>query len=55
MSKEVCELCEQHVEKIEGSKYDGDFICNNCFDSLPNPTGYCSLSCRLGNGCDGAC
>jgi len=31
------------------------YLCQECDDKCDNPTGYCSLDCQLGGGCDGSC
>lgn len=30
-------------------------VCNECADKMENITGFCSLSCQLGYGCDDSC
>ena len=31
------------------------FVCPTCIDKVEDKTGYCSLTCCLGYGCDGSC
>lgn len=31
------------------------YVCNECADKMENITGFCSLSCQLGYGCDDSC
>lgn len=48
-----CEHCEKQVPK---KNYNGEYeICEDCIEDLPNKTGYCGMSCRLGFGCDDSC
>jgi len=51
--KQFCEGCEELVEKLED--YTGRDLCESCSEKYDNKTGWCSLSCCLGNGCDQTC
>lgn len=42
------------IELDDGDNFEHE-ICSYCIEDLPNQTGYCSMSCRLGYGCDGSC
>lgn len=48
-----CKGCEEYTDKY--GEYNGMDLCEECDDKYDNKTGYCSLSCSLGNGCDGTC
>ena len=34
---------------------DGCYVCPECEAKMENSSGYCSLSCQLGYGCDDSC
>lgn len=48
-----CEGCEMYTDK-KSDEY-GFELCDDCNDIYDNKTGYCSLGCCLGGGCDEAC
>ena len=48
-----CEGCEEKVSKT--NTCFGYKLCDECNDKYNNETGYCSLHCCLGGGCDGSC
>lgn len=48
-----CVGCEDWVEVV-GNEYNVD-LCPDCEDIYCNATGWCGLSCCLGNGCDNSC
>jgi len=48
-----CRGCEEYTDKY-GECY-GMNICEECEDKYDNKTGYCSLECSLGGGCDQTC
>ena len=51
-----CTLCgEDKKEKSPTSHPEVGYICDECEWSLPDPTGFCSLECRLGGECDDSC
>ena len=33
----------------------GVYVCDECSNKMEDPTGYCSLDCKLGYGCDMSC
>lgn len=47
--------CYKAGELVEGVRDDGEpvFLCED--HDLDNQTGYCSISCQLGYGCDQSC
>jgi hypothetical protein len=50
---EKCHICKEQVLTYKDNlEYN---VCQGCNETLPDKTGYCSLSCRLGYGCDGSC
>jgi hypothetical protein len=48
-----CEGCGEQVPKLN-TDY-GYKLCDACNDKFNDVTGYCSLSCCLGGGCDDSC
>lgn len=48
-----CKGCDLFTDKL----YDDHCVdlCYECNDKYYDSTGYCSLSCSLGNGCDQTC
>ena len=46
-----CAGCEKYTDKYENA-ID---LCKECDDIYDNKTGYCSLHCCLGGGCDESC
>lgn len=48
-----CKGCDEMVNKLTNNY--GTKLCDKCNDKYDNKTGYCSLSCCLGNGCDETC
>ena len=54
---EQCQLyykgCDEYCDKY--GDYNGLDICEECDNKYDNKTGWCSLSCCLGNGCDQSC
>lgn len=48
-----CKGCDEYTDKY-GTEYIND-ICLECEEKYNNKTGYCGLSCCLGNGCDQSC
>lgn len=51
-NKTKCSQCSNILTSEDDFEWD---VCSSCIDTLENKTGYCSLSCRLGNGCDDSC
>ncbi len=45
------------ISEMETTVDDGIFVylCSTCADKVVNTSGYCSLSCQLGYGCDDSC
>lgn len=52
-NKVLCIGCEEMVESLT-NEY-GYKLCDECNEKYDNKTGYCSLSCSLGDGCDQTC
>lgn len=50
---EWCEGCERYTDLLLDSHFYK--LCKECDEKYDNETGYCSLSCYLGHGCDGSC
>ncbi len=48
-----CQGCDEMVDKLED--IHNALLCDECNDKYDNKTGYCSLTCCLGYGCDGSC
>ena len=53
--KKCCSECKKELTEKDSSENHEYEVCLKCEDLLPNESGYCSLSCKLGNGCDGSC
>lgn len=51
-NKRPCETCGKVLTAADNFEYD---ICVSCIDNLEDKTGHCSMSCRMGNGCDESC
>lgn len=49
MIPSICEGCD------ECTTVGSDGLCDECAEKYHNSSGYCSLSCCLGNGCDQSC
>jgi hypothetical protein len=50
----LCKGCEEYTDKL----YDwacGIDLCEECNEKYENTSGYCSLNCCLGFGCDETC
>jgi len=49
----------QEVVYLLENVYDDDgapiLICERCENRMSDETGYCSMSCQLGYGCDQSC
>jgi len=54
MSKLKCEWCDSEFDKREHdyAKFD---LCDACYSNCDDKTGYCSIGCCMGTGCDGSC
>ena len=50
-----CIGCEEYTDVYCDENSGCDNICKECDDRYENKTGYCSLDCCLGYGCDGSC
>jgi len=48
-----CKGCDEFCDEY-GTEYRND-ICKECEEIYNNKTGWCGLSCCLGNGCDQSC
>lgn len=48
-----CIGCEEKVLNLED--WYGVYLCIDCNNRYDNKTGYCSLDCCLGYGCDESC
>jgi hypothetical protein len=48
-----CKGCEEWTNKY--GEQSGNDLCEECDRKYDNKTGYCSLSCCLGGGCDESC
>lgn len=49
-------FCDHCQKDVAANDFNKEFeICVDCVDELPNETAFCSISCRLGRGCDGSC
>ena len=49
----MCAGCEEYTDKYENQ--NAIDLCKECDDIYDNKTGYCSLHCCLGGGCDESC
>lgn len=49
----VCTNCEKQDCTV--THYSDDILCDECDEKRDNKTGYCSMNCQLGGGCDGSC
>jgi len=50
-----CGGCEEYTDKLDNWGTNGIMLCENCNEKYDNKTGYCSLNCSLGGGCDQTC
>ena len=57
-----CEFADCDVELNIMEMFDLDdivseriWVCPTCYEKVSNETGYCSISCQLGYGCDDSC
>jgi len=48
-----CKGCEEMVDELFNDH--GYKLCSDCNEKYDNKTGYCSLNCCLGGGCDQTC
>lgn len=48
-----CHNCDNNP--TEFYQISGWLLCQGCYELLDNKTGWCSVSCQLGNGCNGEC
>lgn len=53
-NKSYCEGCDEYVIKVSVEHRDYK-LCDSCNEKYEDKSGYCSLYCSLGNGCDGTC
>jgi len=51
-----CACCDKEcVEDMMDVVFDIGMVCHECLEKADNKTGYCSMACQLGFGCDGSC
>lgn len=50
-----CKGCERNTFSLSEYTYKGVQLCEKCEDEFEDKTGYCSLDCCLGGGCDYSC
>ena len=48
----LCDWCNKPILGNESYKFN---LCSDCEDNCVDHTGYCSLSCCMGEGCDDSC
>ena len=48
-----CKGCDEYCDKY--GELNGMDLCCECDEIYYNKTGWCGLSCCLGNGCDQSC
>lgn len=48
-----CIGCGEYTDKLDD--FNGVDLCDECNEIYDNITGYCSLECCLGGGCDESC
>ena len=48
-----CDVCLPKSEMVQLEP--GCYVCPECEAKMENSSGYCSLSCQLGYGCDDSC
>jgi len=48
-----CDWCEEVL--TESYREKGHLLCGECWEIYENQTGYCGLSCCMGQGCDQSC
>lgn len=51
--QKYCQGCDGYFDSLED--YTGYELCGVCSEKYDNKTGYCSLNCSLGGGCDQTC
>lgn len=49
-----CVGCEEWTDEVDDYTYNPP-LCMKCDAIYDNKTGYCSLDCCLGGGCDQSC
>jgi hypothetical protein len=54
LSEQKCVGCENSIGDYISFERQGT-LCKECDDVYDNKSGYCSISCCVGNGCDGSC
>jgi hypothetical protein len=52
-----CEVSADIADMEELSDDDGVpiYVCMSCYERMEDSSGYCSISCQLGYGCDQSC
>lgn len=50
-----CEGCKEYTDKLDNWGTTGVMLCEKCNEKYEDTTGSCSISCSVGNGCDGSC
>lgn len=50
-----CYGCDTQINKSLLILIGEEYICESCIDDLDDKTGYCSIYCQLGQGCDESC
>lgn len=53
-----CEYCEEEKQCTQTNNGKVYMLCDECSDQYyegGNSSGYCSLDCIMGKGCDGSC
>ena len=56
VEKTICDGCDCTIlDENLTNDYYGYWLCEECNESYNDKTGYCSLSCCLGYGCDDSC
>lgn len=50
-----CYGCGDSPVDPESLRDYGYSLCKGCINNHDNKTGYCSMDCCLGGGCDGSC
>ena len=50
-----CKGCEEYTDKLDNYGTKGVMLCKQCNEKYYDKTGYCSIECCLGGGCDESC
>ena len=47
--------CTTKLPEDQMEQFDEYYVCPVCVEKMENASGYCSIGCQLGWGCDDSC